>query len=89
MPDLRSLAEVIQTRYRYAKKPSDEEVKEILRQVASRKKSGKTIGETELHEIINDCLRNKRVITLDSVDMSPTVSILRQIMVAAEQQQNK
>lgn len=89
MPNLRSLAEAIRNRYRYAKTPSDEEVKQILSRIALRKASGKTVGEAELHEIINDCLKDKRVIVLDSVDMSPTVSILRQIMTAAEQQQTK
>jgi hypothetical protein len=89
MPNLRSLAEAIRIRYHYAKTPSDEEVKKVLNRIAIRKASGNAVGEAELHEIINDCLKDKSVIALDSVDMSPTVSILRQIMTAAEQQQNK
>lgn len=89
MTKLRSLAEEIRNRYRYAKTPSDEEVKNILSLIAIRKASGKSVDEAVLHQIIEACLKDTRVIVLDSVDMSPTVSILRQIMTAAEQQQSK
>ena len=89
MTSLHSLAEAIRARYSYAKTPSVEEVKQILSRISFLKASGKSIDEAELHKIIAEYLKDKRVIVLDSVDMSPTVSILRQIMSAAERQQSK
>lgn len=89
MTNLRSLAKAIQTRYELAKTPSDEEVEKILSCISTKKASGKSADEAELHKIILECLTDATVINLESIDMSPTISILRQILNAAEQQQNK
>lgn len=89
MTNLRSLAEAIQTHYGFVKKPSDEEVKKILSCISIRKASGKSVDEAELQKIIVVCLKDATVINLESVDMSPTINILRQILNAAEQQQSK
>lgn len=89
MTNISLLAEMIQARYRYAKRPSDEEVKQILAELHRFKLAGKPIGEDALHEVIRDHLKDKRVVVLGSLDMSPTVSILRQMMVAVQQQKTK
>jgi archaellum biogenesis ATPase FlaH len=86
MTDISLLAEMIQARYRYAKRPSNEEVKQILVDLRRFKLAGKLIDEDVLHEVIRGHLKDKRVIVLDSLDMSPIVSILKQMMVAVQQQ---
>ncbi|NHZ38578.1 hypothetical protein [Massilia aquatica] len=86
MDDVRNLAEEIRHCYRFVKRPMDSEVRSILTEINRIKLSGKRVDESTIHDVIYRNVQDTRSFVIDSVDMSGTVSVLKQILDAAAQQ---
>jgi hypothetical protein len=89
MEDLALLAEAIRKRYKFFMRPSEDEVRKILTELYRLQLTGVSVDESTLYDVIKGHLKDQRHFIMDSLDMSPTVSLLKQIMTAAEQQQSK
>lgn len=89
MIDYVAIVQLISVRYRFLKRPSEAEINEILARLRLLQSKGVTVTEQHLDEIVYACVKDTTAIVLDSLDMSATVSVLRQLLAAAELQAKK
>ncbi|WP_322740031.1 hypothetical protein [Delftia tsuruhatensis] len=82
---LDELAHAIQKRYLFIKKPSIKEIEDILNKISENEKSGNKINEYKLDEIVYECVKNRLALSLSSIDMGNSISLLKQIMKAAQE----
>lgn len=82
---LDELAQAIQKRYLFIKKPSIKEIEDILNKISENEKSGNKINENKLDEIVYACVKNRLALSLSSIDMGNSISLLKQIMKAAQE----
>lgn len=80
------IAKLIQNKYRFVKQPSESEVSSILRKVKIVLSVYGSVSEEKLGRIVFEVLKGKDVFILDSAEMSSSVSILQQIIIAARKQ---
>ena len=76
------IAKLIQEHFRYTDTPTETEVEDILDAVKAALLK-KEITDKDLFTIINNIVSKKRIYMADSVDMSLAISILQQIIDAA------
>ncbi len=82
--EMHQIAKLIQEKYRFTHKPTDDEITKILRLVKFELLINETISEKALEKIILDVLQGKERAIFESAEMSSSSSILQQIIIAAK-----
>jgi hypothetical protein len=83
------IAKLIKNKYRFVKQPLEHEISSILIKVKIDLSTYGTISEDKLRRIIFEVLKGKEVFIFDSAEMSSSVSILQQIIIAARKHDPK
>ena len=74
------LYDLIHIKYKFVKRPSNEELREVVNEILRLSKTRSNLDDNDLLNILNRNIKNLSVYVFESVDMTDSINIIQQIL---------